>query len=134
MRVRWLIAVALIALVGAACSSGPASDDLPAPTTTTTTEPPPEGIIIVSINNGAFRPSNLDVDLDETPIVRWVHEDTADREYVITARNGEFESEPLNTGDIFEFDFSTLEPAIYRYFSFLGNTRVPGTVDTRPEQ
>ena len=134
MRFRWLVVVAVLALVATACASGPSSDDLRPPTTTTTTEPPPEGVIIVSINNGAFRPSNLDVNVEETPIVRWVHEDTAEREYVIEARNGEFISPPLNTGDEFEFDFSTLEPAIYRYFSFLGLTRVPGTVDTRPEQ
>jgi hypothetical protein len=31
-------------------------------------------------------------------------------------------------------DFSELEPNIYRYFSFLGNNRVPGSIDTRPEQ
>ncbi len=134
MRIRWLLVAAVFALVATACASGPSSENLRPPTTTTTTEPPPEGVVIVSINNGAFRPSNLDVDIDETPIVRWVHEDTADREYVVEARNGEFQSPPLNTGDTFEFDFSTLEPAIYRYFSFLGLTRVPGTVDTRPEQ
>ena len=134
MRFRWLIVAAVFALVVTACSSGPSSDDLRPPTTTTTTEAPPEGVIVVIISNGAFRPSNLDVDLDETPIVRWVHDDTADREYVIEARNGEFISDPMGPGDEFEFDFSTLEPGIYRYFSFLGLTRVPGTVDTRPEQ
>lgn len=134
LRFRWLIIAAVFALVASACASGPSSDDLNAPTTTTTTEPPPEGVVVVTINNGAFRPSNLDVDLNETPIVRWLHEDTAEREYVIEARNGEFKSEPMNPGDSFEFDFSTLEPGIYRYFSFLGLTRVPGTVDTRPEQ
>lgn len=91
-------------------------------------------MIIVTITNGAFRPSNLDIDVTETPVVRWVHEDSAEREYVITARNGEFESPPMNPGDTFEFDFSALGPAIYRYFSVLGNHRVPGTVDTRPDQ
>lgn len=134
MRVRLVIFAAVFSLVAIACGSGPSSPDLQPATTTTTTEPPPEGVIVVSIQNGAFRPSNLDVNLDVAPIVRWIHEDTAEREYVVTARNGEFESPPMNTGDVFEFDFSTLEPAIYRYFSFLGNTRVPGTVDTRPEQ
>ena len=134
MRFRWLVVAAILALMASACASGPSSDDLRPPTTTTTTEPPPEGVIFVSIQNGSFRPSNLDVDLDTTPIVRWVHEDDPEREYVIEARNGEFSSGPLTTGDTFEFDFSTLEPNIYRYFSFLGLTRVPGTVDTRPDQ
>jgi hypothetical protein len=123
LRGRRLIGVAIICLVATACSSGPSSPDLPAPTITTTTEPPPEGLVVVRITNGSFRPSNLDVDLTETPIVRWVHEDVPEREYTITARNGEFESPLL-----------TPEPAIYRYFSILGNSRIPGTVDTRPEQ
>ncbi len=90
--------------------------------------------MIVIITNGSFRPSNLDVDITKTPIVRWVHEDVAAREYTITARNGEFKSPLLTPGDTWEVDFSEFEPAIYRYFSTLGNTRVPGTVDTRPEQ
>ena len=134
MRGRWLISAAIICLVATACASGPSSPDLPAPTITTTTEPPPEGVVFVTISNGSFRPSNLDIDVTKTPIVRWVHEDAAAREYTIIARNGEFESPLLTPGDTFEVDFSEFEPAIYRYFSTLGNTRVPGTVDTRPEQ
>ena len=134
MRVRWLIVVAVLALITAACSSGPSSPDLRPATTTTTTEPPPEGVVIVSITNGSFRPSIIKVDLDETPIVRWVHEDNADREFVLSGSDDEFESPPLNTGDVFEFDFSTLPPGIYRYSAFLGLTRIPGTIDTRPEQ
>ncbi len=34
----------------------------------------------------------------------------------------------------FEFDFSALEPEIYRYYTFIGNQRVPGMVDTRSER
>ena len=134
MRVRWLIVVAVVALAAASCASGPSRADLPAATTSTTTEPPPEGVVIVTILNGSFRPSNLDVDLTQGAVVRWVHADTAEREYVIETRNGEFESPPLNTGDTFEVDMADFEPGIYRYFSFLGNTRVPGTIDTRPAQ
>ncbi len=134
MRVRWLIVVAVVALAAASCASGPSRADLAPATTTTTTEPPPEGVILVTIANGSFRPSNLDVKLEEASIVRWVHADTDEREYVIQGRNGEFESPPLNTGDTFEVDMADFEPGIYRYFSFLGNTRVPGTIDTRPEQ
>ena len=134
MRGRWLIGAAIICLIASACSSGPSSPDLPGPTVTTTTEPPPEGVAIVSITNGSFRPSNLKVDLEVTPTVRWVHEDSAVREYTLIARNGEFESPLLTPGDIFEIDFSQFEPAIYRYNATLGNTRVPGTIDTRPKQ
>lgn len=123
-----------MALGASACASGPARPNLPPPTITTTTEAPPEGVIIVTISNGAFRPSNLDVDLTKTPIVRWIHEDSGEREYVIMASTGEFESPPLNTGDVFEVDFNDFEPGIYRYFAFLGNNRVPGSVDSRPEQ
>jgi hypothetical protein len=101
---------------------------------TTTTEPPPEGIVVVIIESGRFRPSNLKLDLDEEWIVEWRHEDSAEREYVLQGRRGEFESPPLNTGDTFQFDFRELEPDIYRYYSFLGNTRVPGSIDSRPAQ
>jgi hypothetical protein len=90
--------------------------------------------MVVIIEGGRFRPSNLKLDLDEAWIVEWRHEDVAEREYLIEARKGEFESPPLNTGDTFQVDFSELEPDIYRYFSFLGNNRVPGSIDTRPEQ
>ena len=131
---RWLALAVLVGSVTAACGSGPASPNLPAPTTTTTTEAPPEGVVVVAITNGAFRPSNLKIDLNRTPIVRWLHEDTAEREYTIVARNEEFASNAMTPGDTFEFDFSTLEPGIYRYYSFLGNSRIPGSVDTRPEQ
>ncbi len=103
--------------------------------TTTTTEPPPEGIIVVRITNGAFRPSNLKVDLEQEWIVQFRHEDVAEREYVIEARNEVFPASPLlKPGDVYEVDFSGLDPGIYRYFAFLGNTRIPGSIDTRPQQ
>lgn len=137
MLARWVTTTVIVGLLLGACASGPSDAALAGgkvPVSTTTTEPPPEGIVLVSITNGSFRPSNLKMDLDEVWIVEWRHEDVAEREYVLQARNGEFESATLTPGDIFQFDFSTLEPGIYRYFSFLGNTRVPGSVDTRPEQ
>lgn len=137
MALRVVIGLVVLAMAGSACASGPTEQVLAAarvPQTTTTTEPPPEGIIVVTINNGAFRPSNLKVDLTQEWIVEWRHEDLPDREYVIEARNGEFTSPPLNQGDTFQVDFSEMEPDIYRYFSFLGNNRVPGTIDTRPDQ
>ena len=47
----------------------------------------------------------------------------------------EWEPSPLLTpGDTFQVDFSGLETAIYRYYSFLGNNRIPGSIDTRPQQ
>ena len=134
-RIATLLIAGAIALV--ACGSGPSPEVLAAdrrPATTTTTEPPPEGVVFVRISNGAFRPSNLEIDPAETPIVRWVHEDEPEREYMIEARGGIFSSEVLTQGDTFEVDFSELEPAIYRYFAFIGRNRVPGTVDTRPTQ
>ena len=116
-------------------SSSPSDDVVEAgraPTTTTTTEPPPEGVVIVRIDNGVFRPANLAIDLDETQIVQWINEDP--REYVIIGTGGTFESPPLAQGDSFEFDFSTLEPSIHRYNAVIGFQRIPGSVDTRPEQ
>jgi hypothetical protein len=129
--------IAIIALFLSACASGPSDTALASgkqPTTTTTTEPPPEGIVIVVIEGGRFRPSNLKVDLDEFQIVEWRHEDVPEREYTLEARNGEFTSPVLAPGDTFQVDFSEFEPGIYRYFSFLGNNRIPGSVDTRPAQ
>lgn len=102
------------------------------PTTTTTTEPPPEGTVKVRLNNGVFRPANLRIDLTEVQIVEWVIED--DREYIIRSSTGLFESELLGQGDTFQFDFSTVEPAIHRYNALIGFQRIPGSVDSRPEQ
>lgn len=138
-----IVVVAGLILIGAGTSSGPSEDAAAKeerPPTTTTTEPPPEGVAIVKITGGAFRPSNLDIDLTLTPIVQWRHEDEPDRLYVITSRdvddNGDpvFISEEMTTGDVFEVDFGAMEPDIHRYFSFLGNNRIPGTVDSRPQQ
>ena len=138
MRTRWVMLTVILALGLGACGSGPSPEALAAdraPTTTTTTEAPPEGITVVIIEGGRFRPSNLKLDLDEFQIVEWRHEDSAEREYVIEAREGEFEPSPtLAPGDTFQVDFSELEPGIYRYYSFLGNNRIPGSVDTRPQQ
>lgn len=135
MRSRRLFTFALaLALVAGACSSGPSSPDLPLPTTTTTTEAPPLGETVVAIRNGAFRPSNLKFDLATIQIVRWVHEDRPRFEYILTANNGEWEPVTLAAGDEFVFDFSTLEPGLYRYSAQLGNAFLPGSVDTRPEQ
>ncbi len=138
MRLRWVIVTVVVAMMLGACASGPSESALAAdkkPTTTTTTEPPPEGIAIVTISNGRFSPSNLKMDLNEFWIVEWRQEDTGDREYVIEAREGEFESSPpLKPGDTFQVDFSDLPPGIYRYYSYLGNNRIPGSVDTRPSQ
>ncbi len=138
VRIRWVMLTVIVAMLLGACASGPSDAAIAndrAPTTTTTTEAPPEGVVVVIIEGGRFRPSNLTLDLTEFQIVEFRHEDSAEREYVIEAREGEFESSPpLNTGDTFQVDFSLLEEGIYRYYSFLGNNRVPGSVDTRPEQ
>lgn len=126
---------AVTLVIGTILTSGPSeatSDAGRAPTTTTTTEPPPEGVVVVRLSNGSFRPSNLAIDINEIQVVQWINED--DREYVIVGSSDTFESPPLNQGDTFEFDFSTLEPGIHRYNAFVGFQRIPGSVDTRPEQ
>ena len=137
-----VILVGGLALVGAASSSGPSDEATvasEAPPTTTTTEPPPAGVTIVRITGGAFRPSNLDVDLTVAPIVQWRHEDRPQFTYVIESRESDENGDPLfispelMNGDVFEVDFSQFEPDIHRYFSFLGRQRIPGTVDTRPK-
>ena len=137
MRARWVLMTVIIGVLLSACGSGPSDAALESgkvPVSTTTTEPPPEGIVVVIIEGGRFRRSNLKLDLDEAWIVEWRHEDVAEREYTLEARNGEFMSELMTPGSVFQVDFSELETGIYRYFSFLGNNRIPGSVDTRPEQ
>lgn len=137
MRGRITILVLAVMLVGAGCGSGPSEAALAqnrTPQTTTTTEPPPEGIVIVRITNGAFRPANLKVDCAVDAIVEWRHEDIPEREYVLEARNGEFISPPLNPGDTFQWPVCDFEPGIYRYFVNLGRNRIPGSIDSRPEQ
>jgi hypothetical protein len=136
-----MVLAATLGISLAACGSGPSEEVLASgrrARVTTTTEPPPEGVVIVSIVDGAFRPSNVKIDVTVNPIVEWRHEDSADREYVIEARarDGEvpFMSDTMQNGDTFQVDFSQLELDIYRYGATIGLTRVPGTIDTRPEQ
>ena len=106
-----LIVFVVLVAIGTLKTSGPSDatvESAKQPAVTTTTEPPPEGIAVVHIDNGVFRPANLSLDLEEEWIVRWINDD--------------------------EFDYSTLEPAIHRYGAFIGFNRIPGSVDTRPEQ
>ena len=129
-----IVAVSL-ALVAGACASGPSAATVEAdrrPTTTTTTEPPPEGVFVVAIRNAAFRPANLQLDLDEFWIVECRNED--EREYVVEARRGEFMSPTLAQGDVYQVDLREFEPSLIRFFTFAGNQRIPGIIDTRPEQ
>lgn len=130
------IVVVFAALVafGSLRTSGPSEATIEAdrqPAATTTTEAPPEGIAIVRIDNGVFRPANLELDLDTAWIVRWVNDDAV--EYVLEGIEGEFNVN-LAPGDTFEFDYSTLDPDIHRYRAFIGFNRIPGSVDTRPQQ
>jgi hypothetical protein len=123
-----------LALILAACGSGPSLEALarnePPPTTTTTTIPP-EGVVVVTISNGTFKPSLLELNLDEQWLVRWVNED--DRAYTLFCR-GVFESPELTLGDTWEFDFRTVEPDVFHYSSMIGNGKIPGTIDTQPER
>jgi hypothetical protein len=141
---RALLIIALAAALGmvaAACSSGPSDAVLASgrkASITTTTEAPPEGVYVVSISGGAFSPSNVKIDVAVTPVVEWRHVDDAEREYIIEARprDGEvpFVSETLKPGDVFRVDFGALPLDIYRYGATIGLTRIPGTIDSRPEQ
>ena len=125
----------VLSVVGSVITSGPSDAVIAAdrkPTTTTTTEPPPEGVAFIVIQNGAFRPAILPVDLDEVQIVQWTNED--DAEYLLTSTSDQWEPITLAKGDTFEFDFSTLPPAIYRHNATIGFQRIPGSIDTRPSQ
>ena len=125
---------AVLLLMGLATESAPSDQVAQAdnkPTTTTTTEPPPQGVFVVRLDNGTFRPANVALDLDETWIVKWVNEDP--REYLLADKDDHFEV-TLAPADEFEFDYSTLEPGVYRVFASVGFQRIPGTIDSRPAQ
>ena len=136
-----LVIFAALIVAGSQISSGPSEEAIVAdrkPTTTTTTEPPPIGVFIVNIDNGVLRPSNLEIDIEEIQIVKWINKD--ERVFVIEDTGGAFISPPLGEGDVFEFDYSELPTALYRYKAILetdslfGGVRIPGLVDTRPAQ
>jgi hypothetical protein len=131
---RTLLLITIVSgLIATACASGPTPQALERnriPEVTTTTEPPPEGVVVVEISNGRFTPSNLALNLEREWIVRWQNNDPP-REYVITARNGEFESPLLAPGDSYEVDFRDLPEGLYRYNTEIGAQRIPGQVDTR---
>lgn len=136
MRRTVLLIAILSGLIATACASGPTPQALERnriPEVTTTTEPPPEGVIVVVISNGRFAPSNLAPSLSTHWIVRWENQDPP-REYVIYGRNGEFESPLLAPGDSFELDLRQLPEGLYRYYTELGNQRIPGQIDTRPNR
>lgn len=124
----------VLIILGALNTSSPSGATIEAdrkPTTTTTTEPPPEGVTVVRIDNGVFRPANLKIDLEEIRIIRWINKDPT--EYILVDSDGAFEI-TLGQNETFEFDYSTLEPGIHRYKALIGLQRIPGSVDTRPEQ
>lgn len=134
------IFVALLVL-GSVMTSGPSQATLEAdrrPTSTTTTEPPPEGVVIVHIDNGVLRPSNLEIDISKIQTVKWINLD--EREFYLEDADGNFLSDNLATGEEFEFDYSSLPGALYRYKAVLvtesifGGVRIPGLVDTRAAQ
>jgi hypothetical protein len=123
----------VFAVVGSLLGSAPSDAVIAAdrkPTTTTTTEPPPEGVAFIQILNGAFRPAILPLDLDVVQTVVWTNED--DVTYLLTSQI--WDDVEVAPGDQFEFDFSGLPPAIYRYNGTIGFQRIPGSVDTRPSQ
>jgi hypothetical protein len=125
----------LLILVGSTITSAPADNVVEAdrqPTTTTTTEPPPPGVTFIVIANGSFSPSILAMDLNEVQIVEWTNEDPL--EYILSSSTEEWEPVTLNKGDQFEFDFSTLEVGIHRFHASIGFNKIPGSVDTRPDQ
>ncbi len=146
---RTIGVIAVLGLVVAACGSGPSAAAIERnqePSTTTTTEPPPEGVIVVSIENGRFAPSNLEIELSEVWIVEWQHNDAPitladgtvqEREYQIISRDRNedgsflFESPIMMFGDTYQVDFSDFPEDLYRYNTFLGLQRIPGLVDTR---
>jgi hypothetical protein len=60
--------------------------------------------------------------------------------FVIEATDGAFASPPLDMGDSFPFDYSTVPTALHRSKAILdtdslfGGVRIPGLVNTHPAQ
>ena len=139
MRFKLIVSLVAVALVTAACSSGPSASALEsarAPSTTTTTEAAPEGVVVVEIEDGRISPSILKINPDEFWIVQFVHKDDPKRIYEIVFKKGEFENSPvMNTGDIYEVDLRNLDDrGIIRYRVVLEGTLtggLPGTINTR---
>jgi hypothetical protein len=127
--------------VGATQESGPTDEVLASgrtPSTTTTTQPLPEGIFIIRITNASFSPAVQTLDLNQFQVLRWENHD--DVPYVIVSRDRDenrdriFESPEVPPGGTWEFEISTLEPDVHRYFTTRGAQTIPGLVDTRPAQ
>ena len=77
-----------------------------APTTTTTAPaaaPAADGVVVVSIVDFAFEEAALSVPVGTT--VRWVNDDAFD--HTVVAADDSFESETMDSGDTFEFTFTT---------------------------
>lgn len=133
MRTRLIALVSVVVLLVAACSSGPSSPDLRPPTSTTTTEAPEVGIEIVRIRNGSFQPPQLRIDIDETPTVRFVHDDNPEVTYTIITSNGPWEDFELADGGEHDIDFTGVEPQLYRFSAIAGFVRLPFSIDARPD-
>jgi len=94
--------------------------------------------VVVFIDNGSLRPSNLEINIDAVQTVQWINRD--EREFFLEDAGGNFISDPLAKGDMFEFDFSTVPQGLYRYKAILvtdsifGCVRIPGLVDSRAAQ
>jgi len=122
-------------ILAASCASGPSEAAKVrniSPSTTTTTVPLPEGLVLIKISNAAFQPAILELDTTTMPMIRWENLDNV--EYTIFARGKEFESPVVPPGGTWDFDFSTIEPGVYRYFIVRGAQTIPGLIDTRPAQ
>lgn len=128
---------AVLLIVGAAAQSEPPANVAEGgnrPTSTTTTEPPPEGVVIVELRNGSFSPANLKLDINVNQIVRWINTDPRDVTLFDRSPDKLFNVPLPASGGQFEFDYGSLEPAIYRYSAEIGLQLIPGQIDTRPEQ
>jgi hypothetical protein len=91
-------------------------------------EPP---VAVVEIRSGAFHPAVLELDPAVWTVIRWENTDT-DRTYVVTAKDGEFESPPIPPGGSWELDVSEFEPGIYRYYTVIGEARAPASFEIVP--
>lgn len=118
--------MAVLALLLQACG-GPATQPAGGETTTSSTPAEPSGDLVeVSLENIAFKPAELTVEVGTT--VRFLQND-GEIPHTVTAKAetaGDFDSGTIDGGEVFEVTFD--EPGTFPYFCEIHPTRMDGVV------
>jgi len=113
-RIILLAGALIVTLIAAACSST-ADESMPTTTnaavaTTTTAATPAGGAVAVSIEDFAFGPAGLTINVGDT--VTWTNNEEG-VPHTTTSDDGVWDSKNLSPGDTFSFTFD--QPGTYTY-------------------